>query len=627
MQSFNSAARMVAARASQLGTTAGPAVESRPADPAPEARSDTAFARASEWLFAPLRAGQEGRVGFWFGLSLVVAALYALPNLMLISRIEYIVPQDARQHVFWLIRAVGGGLSDQDVTADYFQAMSPPLFAAVYLFAAQLGVDPIDFSNILPFLLAAISIPLCFRVSMSLFPLPMTAFLSTALLNQSFWMRHDIGSGTPRAFVYQLLLAFMLCLLRRSYWWSLAIIVLQGLLYPQLVPLLAGVLALHAFDWSARPLWNWRAQPRLPVIVLGFALGVLVLVPHAMRSAPWGPTITGAQARGLPEFQDDGRSPYFLSDPLEFWLYNNRSSFVPKDWWEARRLPPPHLVGLLLPLVLALPATLPLLRARRSTVLLAQWMLVSVLLYGAAHLLLFRLHLPARFVSFSLRLTLTFAAAILITAALAALTRRLSRSSAGGSDPRGAAALALSGAILAIVLAYPFLLDLAGGEYPGETYEVGRNPALYRFLAQQPPDIMIASMELEAENVPTFARRSVLITEETGIPYHQGYYQQYRERALAMLQAQYSEDPAVLRRFIADYGIDLWLISTASFDAGDAREVWWRFPLDPMATVAARLEAGRVPALAHTVGPCTVFQARTYAVLDAGCILRVTPAS
>src|SRR5687768_8588423 len=49
------------------------------------------------------------------------------------------VQDDARQHVFWLARLRDPELFPNDLVADYFQALAPPGYVALYWALSQIG--------------------------------------------------------------------------------------------------------------------------------------------------------------------------------------------------------------------------------------------------------------------------------------------------------------------------------------------------------------------------------------------------------------------------------------------------------------------------------------------------------
>ena len=66
--------------------------------------------------------------------------------------------------------------------------------------------------------------------------------------------------------------------------------------------------------------------------------------------------------------------------------------------------------------------------------------------------------------------------------------------------------------------------------------------ALVKYLAEQPKDMLVASLSEEANNIPAFAQRSILVGREFAMAYHPIYFRQIKRRAVDLLQAQYSPD-------------------------------------------------------------------------------------
>ncbi|MFP3344846.1 hypothetical protein R0J87_20425, partial [Halomonas sp. SIMBA_159] len=81
-----------------------------------------------------------------------------------------------------------------------------------------------------------------------------------------------------------------------------------------------------------------------------------------------------------------------------------------------------------------------------------------------------------------------------------------------------------------------------------------------------PVDSLVASLAAEANFLPTFAQRSILVGSEYAIPYHWGYYQQFRQRTLDLISAQYTTNPDLLANFINDYQITFWLFDQSAFN-------------------------------------------------------------
>jgi len=146
-------------------------------------------------------------------------------------------------------------------------------------------------------------------------PLPGAGFTATLLLNQIIWMKDDLVSATPRAFAYPLFLAFFVYLLRRSLLGSAVAITLRTIL-SHYVFVSAGILILRLFPRE----WTTVVPEQSDYLLCATGLGValLVLLPYALKSSEFGPAITAAQARQLPEFLPGGRTQFFTKIRVSF---------------------------------------------------------------------------------------------------------------------------------------------------------------------------------------------------------------------------------------------------------------------------------------------------------------------
>jgi hypothetical protein len=571
-----------------------------------------------------VRPASPARTRFWFCLSLICAAIFGLLALRIALGSAYVVQDDARQHVFWLERLLNPALFPQDLIADYFQSVAPMGYKSVYQVFALIGWHPLVVAKFLPVLLGLITTAYCFGVTIQILPVPLAGFLASLLLNQNLVMADDLWSATPRAFLYPLFLAFLYYFLKRSLWPCVGAIALQGLFYPQVMFISVGILALSLVEWRK----NWPRLSSRPqdyrFCGAGLVAAVLVLgIYFLFGGTEFGPAIKAAQARQMPEFWDTGRGSFFSHDILRFWTFAGRSGLLSHP--EQLLKPPLILVGLLLPWLGQQPARFPLGQRLTASWRVLPWILLSsVGLFGAAHLLIFRLHHPSRYTQHSFRILLAIAAGITLTLLLDGLhlwaTQRPQRRNS---------AIAIA-AILGLLLAvYPLTVRLNGNPllkwfvptYLFKGYMVGQQPALYEFFAQQPPDVVIASLAPEANNIPTFAQRSILAGREYAIPYHVGYYQQFRARAIAQLQAHYSPDLEIVRRFTQQYRITFWLLDDAAFQPDYLRDKDWLQQYQPTVTEASvRARSPQKSVLELAIPRCTVFQAPGLRVLAAQCV-------
>ncbi len=622
-------------------------------------------------FFKGFMSRMRTRTIFWFSLSLTFAVIYAIPALQQAFSSEYVVQDDARQHVFWMQQFLDRELFPNDWIANYFQSVAPAGYTTLYQAMARLGIEPVVFSKLLPLGLSLIITSYGFGVCLEMLPVPVAGFISTLLLNQTLWMRDDLVSATPRAFVYPLLLAFSYYLLQQKLLPCLGAIALQGLFYPQSVFICAGILIVRLFSppppspnfgrggvrigfkgggeqennfgrgrvrisfkgggeqkntevqelksSKNSELLNFFLKRDYRFCLAGLGVALLVMLPYALSTSQFGPVISVTEAKGMAEFWPGGRSSFFNDNFWEFWLNRDRSSILPRR----QSLPILLYAALLLPLLLRYPSRFPLSQQVKGGVsLLLQIVIVSLSLFFTAHILLFKLHLPSRYTEHTLRIVLCLAAGIaLVIIWNGVLFWSRQASGRGIQAIAPGLAIAFTTVLFALLILYPSFLK----NFPKTSYEVGEVPALYQFFSQQPKDSLIASLSPEADNLPTFSLRSVLVSKEYAIPYHTGYYQQFRQRAIDLIEAQYSPNLAVVQRFIQKYGIDFWLLDQAAFTSAYITNSWMQ-QFQPAAIEAqASINKGTVPALAGLMESCSVFKSEQSVVLEVECIDRVPP--
>lgn len=555
----------------------------------------------------------EPQVYLWFILSLLVGGAYSGLVLQEAFAQPLVIQDDARQHVFWMQRFLDPNLFPEDPIADYFQAIAPLGYTAFYRFFAFLGISPILVSKLSPPVLNLITMGYGFAASLRLLPIPTAAFCSSVLLGQSLGMTRAIVSGTPRAFLYPLLAAFLYYLLTESLWPCLIAIALQGLFYPATALVMVGTLVLGLVTWGDGRIRVSREWSRWRLAIAGLGVASLVLWPFRAKTAVYGPVITAAEARQLPEFLPNGRSRFFYDDNLaKFWLRGRGGIQL-----AGALTPVTNGVGFLLLFLPRMSCRFPLMKFLKPNIhWLGRLVLASFGLFFMAHAVLFKLHLPSRYTEHSLRLVFSLTAGLGLVILLDGLWRW-----AGLGRPilwRWLVTLGLTIAIGVALLGYPQFVD----RFPVTSYRVGRASALYEFLQTQPRETLTASLAGEINNLPTFAKRSILVGGEYSIPYHWGYYGPLRQRTLNLITAQYTTDPKVLQRFIQDYGVDLWLLDDQAFDLNALEQNGWLRQYQPATAQAiATLHQGKTPTLQGAIPNCTVFQDQSFQVLDANCIV------
>lgn len=571
------------------------------------------------------------KVIFWFSLSLTFAAIYGGLALKQAFSGQYVVQDDAREYVIWMQRFSNPDLLRGDLITDYFQSVTPWGYALLYQLMAAVGISPLLLSKLLPMVVGLLTTGYCFYLCLQLLPIPMAGFISTLLLNQSIWLKDDLVSATPRGFLYPLLLALLYYLLQKSWWPVCTITLLLGAFYPPGVLLAAGLLFLQLLiDALSR---RGKILPALPALtkeglsrrdylfcLTGVGVAFLVMLSYALTQSKFGPIVTAAEARTWPEFWPKGRMPFFDdAHPLAFWFSGVHSSI-------GLDLNPPAIAsGFFLPLLMRYPSRFPLVKQlTRGVLVLPQLLLVSLCWFFAAHALLLKLFFPSRYMMHSLRMVLCIAAAIALSVLWDAAWQGIGKLDLSRLWGRKVLAVGATLLVGAVVVFYPNIFWKR--HFPETLYVDGGVPALYEFLQKQPKESLVASLAEEANSLPIFAQRPILVGREYSIPYHVGYYRQVRDRATDLIRAQYSPNLAEVKRFIQKYKVSFWLLEQSAFTPQYLESDRWLLQYQPAVSEAvARLKQGTIPALAQVSDRCSVLQTGGLVVIQAQCIVTYEP--
>ncbi|RMF22298.1 MAG: hypothetical protein D6756_10890 [Cyanobacteria bacterium J083] len=517
------------------------------------------------------------------------------------------IQDDARQHVFWMLRFLDSNLFPQDIIADYFQSVAPWGYKNFYRCFAWLGINPIFFSKILPTYLGLITTIYTFYLTLEIIPVAAVGFVSTLLLNQYLWLRDDLVSATPVAFVYPLLTAAIYYLLKGNLIGCLLATAGLGLFYPQAALIMGGVFILGLiFKKRASKLTTY---PRNLINLVGLGVVTLVAVLYGSQTSDYAPIISASEAKTMAEFLNKGKSEFFVPYWGEFWFTGQRTGLMPRF-----KTILPLIASLFLPLLYLAPLQFPLLRKiQNKGRILIDITAASLGMFALSHVLLFKLHLPSRYTEHTLRIVTAIAGGIAIVAVIDGLLAKVTGRGIGSH-----LAFLLASSLFSLVLINPALMS----QFPDTDYIVGNYPNLYKFFQQQPVDTLIASVTEETNNLPAFTKRSILVGNEGySVPYHQGYYREIKQRSVDLIQAQYSADLKVVQQFIAKYGVDFWLLQREIFQPVYLANNRWFMQYQPYTNQAiAQLQAKQEPALRKIQKTCTVWQEEPFWVLDAECI-------
>ena len=546
----------------------------------------------------------DSRTLFWFALSLLFSIGFASLALRQAFSSRYVLQDDARHHIFWMARFTDPDLFPHDLIADYFRSVAPDGYTLLYRGAAGVGIDPFLFSKLLPMLLGLITTGFCFGVSMRLLRVPAAAFISSLVLNQSLWMRNGLVSATPRAFICPLFLAFLYFVLRGSMLSTAIVVALMGLFFPPILFIGLGVLFLRLLRLDKGRVGFSRERRDYTLCATALAIAVAVMLPYAFKTSGFGPVVTAAEAKEMPEFLPGGRMVVFRQGFWAYWFTASHTGMFSSGVF----YPALMSLGLLLPILLVLKKRFPLLeQLSRDAALFPRVIAASLFMFLAANALLFRLYLPSRFTVNSFRIVLAVSAGISAVVMLDAVFR---------VAKQRALVILTPAAVLAAALVLPFVK----GPIVDTRYKTGENPRLYEFLAGQPKDSLVASLSADGENLPIFARRSILVGREIALPFHKRYYSQIRQRMSDLVSAQYSPDPAELQTFVQKYGVTHLLLDRNAFTPEYVSHEKWITRFQP--ATREKLEAGLRPALSIYMDDCKALETKRLVLVSTDCIRR-----
>ena len=553
-----------------------------------------------------------------------------------------VVQDDARQHVFWMQRLVDPTILRDDLYADYFASQAPPgyvlLFRVLMTFA-----DPLPASKLLPPLLGLLAAAFTFLLVERLARSRPAAFLATVLGSWYVWQYDDLPTGSPRAFLLPLTAMLLYGLVAGWRWWAIVLVVAaEALLYPSAAALgvaLVGARLLRLDRWPPRLDLDWRAWR---AVVASGVVCLVVLAPTLLGNERFGPTVDAATARTMPEFGPGGRNAFFSPNPYDFWIESYRSGFD-------LRVTDARVTGLpLLVLLLALSGLLPvaaLVRRRRggsmalapTAATIAQIVLASLALFFLAHLLLFELYLPSRFVAW----TIPLAAAIGAGVGIVALVEAIVKNAPTPQPPRCAAQISTSptslrtgeGEQVSLSPAHggggwgvgaPILIALALALYPvpfDGNFVQDRTPEITAYLRSLPPDALVVGAPTDADSVPAFSGRRVLVNREYALAYHLGFYREVERRARDTIDAYYAESPRQVQEFATRYGVSVFLVNETAFDPATAADAWSGAFAPYTDEVVRRVENGRRFALQDAVRRCGAVTEGDVTAMSAACVM------
>ncbi len=489
---------------------------------------------------------------------------------------------DARQHVYWTAQYQDPTLFQGDILTSFIssQVLAPAGYRAIY----QVGVglimlDPLTLSQLLTLILLLISMWLLDGLSKGLMTDKRGRVFALGLF--LFFSLYDASGGFPRTFAFPLLLAFLLLLQKGAFPWASLIIIMEALLYPPVVLNSAALAGWHLLErfiplvkkearrggergfstgWNGGKGASIRSDGFVSwfrdLLILTAAISLTLLLLFSTYRGPGadllGRQVTVEEARGMLEFHQGGRSAFFAESPFKYLLMGRSG------------IGAVHLIGFAIILSVMGLVIGPLRILVPTLALHLTW--TSLVLFGVAHLLLFRLHLPSRYTLYTLPLAFMLTIAANTGPFLDSARPKWERMRA--KLFRGKVPIWVGWGVFGVLFS---VYAYVQGHYicRFDTQVVALEPLereMLSFVSTLPKDALVAGHPMDMDNVPLLARRKVLANRELSLPYYVGYYAEVRQRLLDMLEAYYATDWRELEDFVDRYDISAMVVRKAHFE-------------------------------------------------------------
>jgi len=486
----------------------------------------------------PMKA-QRLYVGLAVLAALLATALHFGPALLRADIFE----DDAAHHIFWLYRYSDPALFPGDLSVDALRINAPLGYRAVYATAAQL-MDVAFAAKLLGVALLLLSFWLTWKVATAIggADRELRGLLGVASLSAiiAYAPAADLMGvmALQRTFALPLTLLCLWALIAKRYAWVGGAWLAGGLFYPVVLPTLgvaAGCVFLRDMARERRMPEQWVLNGVLGLAAIGLALFGMP------KAGDLGPAYTFTQAMTMPEWGPGGRIDlYFGKGSFFNWAWNQNMGLA----WS---------VGSLLAFTSAV--VVAWLTGQRRLVPLAAWTMLAVGLawWLALRLfpdeLMFFLYVPNRHARWVVGVFGTVALVAAGYGVLQVVVRR--------QTPQLRELLSRWFAVAAAVGSCALLLPHA---LQSERAPVDKDlEQTYAFLASLPKTTLIAAHPDLADYIPLRARRSVLASSETSMPWLKTYFETVKPRVEASLRAAYAPSMEAMDRELAPYGVDVFV--------------------------------------------------------------------
>lgn len=515
------------------------------------------------------------------------------------------INDDVRNQIYWMARIMQPGLFDNDYIAAYFTQplLISPVLSGLYHLAGQ-WLNPLTLSQFLPFVLVMVATGFLFQYARR-YRDTNYAFWTCFAFNCSIWIFKNMAGGLSRAFIYPLLFFFLWQLQRQNWLWVTIGLLLCALIYPPsfflaLILLLIETIVHYGKDHA------FRHRVACLLTSLAGSLGLLFwrTASRVDSHALFGNLSTNQSTDGLRDFYIGGR--------IVLFPWGNFSEIWPVPFkflgQLLERLPHAYILIPTAAFLLLIYLYNRFLKPRWGPLLIPThiWRLLisSSILYVLAWVFLFYFYVPERYFQYTLPLIPTF----MFGAIIYQLQRRFGETKHW---------IFVGFVFLCVIVTSLFWRDDLMDPKQSER-------ELFAFLKTLPETAMIAASPGLASNIPLYSYRSVFISNEAYIPFHQKYFRSVKGRLKEFLSAYYATRPQVLLDFARNRHVDYFIVQSIDFDKPrlEALPEKYYYAFDPAFFNSLRQPNRSAYVLNQTPPNCVPFNHKGLKVISVQCLLK-----
>lgn len=515
------------------------------------------------------------------------------------------INDDVRNQIYWMAQIMQPGLFDNDYIAAYFTQplLISPVLSGLYHLAGP-WINPLTLSQFLPFVLVMVATGFLFQYARR-YRDTTYAFWTCYAFNCSIWIFKNMAGGLSRAFIYPLLFFFLWQLQRQNWLWVTIGLLLCSLIYPPsfflaLILLLIETIVHYGKDQAFRQ--------RVACLLTGLAgsLGLLFwrTASRADSHALFGNLSTNQSTDGLRDFYIGGR--------IVLFPWGNFSEIWPVPFkflgQLLERLPHTYILIPTAAFLLLIYLYNRFLKPRWGPLLIPPhiWRLLisSSILYVLAWVFLFYFYVPERYFQYTLPLIPTF----MFGAIIYQLQRRFGETKNW---------IFVGFVFLCVIVTSLFWRDDLMDPKQSER-------ELFAYLKTLPETAMIAASPGLASNIPLYSYRSVFISNEAYIPFHQKYFRSIKGRLKEFLSAYYATSPRVLLDFARKNQVDYFIVQSIDFDEPRLEQLpeKYYYAFDPAFFNSLRQPNRSAYALNQVPPNCVSFNRKGLKVISIQCLLK-----